>query len=349
MPPTIKASKSQIDVSEEGSTSERRLVFFRLLVFFCLIAAAVVCGVGAYILTYQYEGDLGVTQFESIAGQFETFVKDNLKSKVLALESQGSLMSRACPYASNWPNCTYPMTSYQNVTDPLISITKTRTMSFSVIITPEQAPGLEAHAYNFYASEGYPKAGISSFGKGISATNVTTGKKYHDKHGLIHGKRNIMVPTVEVGDLAHNTAAVMYNTYSDPTRAKALDATMDCFDNGGKVSDCNAITDNLFLIQDPLVFRPAVWIVHAVTPFYNTSLLTGFIRGVYNWDTVFISALPAYVPDVDIVLSGGTSLFTFRLALVATVILIPVYSHECHLMSLTVDFIHFLAESRVVL
>lgn len=312
--PKVLPAFSQLDAAQDAVSSECKLVFFRGLVIICLL---VVCGVGGYAAfsqTYHYEGTLGTSQFRSIADQFETFVRDNLKSKVLALDAQASVIAMTCPYASSWPNCSVRWNSYLNITDPVIRLTKMRTLSYAVLVRPEDVSSFETFAYDFYEREGYGHLGLSPFGKGIYASNATTRTRYHDTQGLQSGKRRVLTPVFQTGEVNryNNKEVIMYNLYSEPARAKALDGAMDCMDSGGAVNDCAYVTDNIVLVQDLVLNRPAVLIIHPVTPQYNTSTLAGFVNAVMNWDTVFLSALPNYISGVDVVLSGGTKTYTFR-------------------------------------
>jgi hypothetical protein len=184
-------------------------------------------------------------------------------------------------------------------------------MVLATMITPAEIRAYEDFAYDFYDSNGYPGLGISSFGKGIAALNKTTGDRFHDTLGLQHGRRDILVPILLSGNLESNLPSLMYNLYSDETRAMNIDNIMDCFEVNESSVDCISVTDNIFLVQDT-VFRPAVLVGYPIAPLYNKTLLTGLTQAVYNWDTVFISALPNYLHALDVVLSGGTKTYTFR-------------------------------------
>ena len=312
--PKILPSSSPSDAALAALASESKLIFFRGLFIVCLL---VVCGVGgyaAYSQTYFYEGTLGTAQFNSIADQFESFVRDNLRTKVLALDAQASIIAMTCPYASMWPNCSVPWNSYLNITDPVVALTKMRTLSYAIIVQPEEVSSFEAFGYDFYDREGYGHLGMSPFGRGIYAFNATTREKYHDTHGVQHGKRHLLTPVLQTGEVNayNNKEVIMYNLYSQPSRAIAIDGAMDCMDAGGSVNDCAYVTDNIVLVQDMVLNRPAVLVIHPVTPRFDPTTLTGFVTAVMNWDDVFLNALPNYVAGVDIVLTGGTKSYTFR-------------------------------------
>lgn len=317
MTPSPPVSKSQLGASPVATSSERRLVFFRALFIVCLLAVCGAGGYAAYSQTYYYEGTLGTSQFKSIADQFETFVHDNLKAKVLALDAQASIIAMTCPHASMWPNCSIPWESYLNISDPVIQLTKMRTLSYAVMVKPEEVSSFEAFAYDFYESEGYGHLGISPFGKGIFALNATTRARYHDTQGIHTGKRQVLIPVLQSGEIdkQNNQGAIMYNIYSEPVRSITIDGMIDCVEAGNSINDCAYVTDNIVLVQDILLNRPAVLILHPVTPRFNKTTLTGYVVAVTNWETVFMHALPNYILGVDVVLSGGTKTYTFRYVL----------------------------------
>jgi hypothetical protein len=181
-----------------------------------------------------------------------------------------------------------------------------------VVLTGEQVGEFEAFAYDFFKEEGYPGIGINSFGKGIWALNETTKTKYHSTVPYAEGHYNILLPLFEVGNLAANQGSVMYNGYSEKTRIQNIDSMLNCFNARNRTAtECSAITDVIFLVQDP-AFNPAVAVMHPVTPLQNSSKVTGVMLSIFNWDTVFSSALPEFSPGLDVVLCGGQEKYTFR-------------------------------------
>lgn len=292
------------------SNESNRLLLFRISVVWCLTAAAVICGYGSYYQVHHYETELQRTGFDLIAVHFRREVTNNLKAKVLTLQAQSSVLSMSCPFTESWPNCTIPMNSYANISDPLIENSNMRTLSFAPIVTADQVDGFEIFAYNFYSSEGYPDLGISSFGKGIFALNKTTGLRYHDKYGYQNGQNKMLVPLLQVGNLAKNDNVAMFNLYSEANRASAIDHIVYSFKASPRKL-CTSVTDVVHLIQDS-TFRPAVLVMHPISPRTNLSALTGFVQSVFSWDTVIMHAIPHYVSSLDIVLSGGANTYTFR-------------------------------------
>jgi hypothetical protein len=270
------------------------------------------CGYGAYYQSYSYETKLQEANFKSLADQFHVRVNENLHSKVLSLSSMANLMSLACPQAENWPNCSVPYDAYQNITAPIIAVAEMKALSFAVVITPEQVGGFEAFAYDLFERDGYPGVGINSFGKGIWALNETTMTKYHSTEPYPEGQYDLLLPVLEVGNLAANRAAVMYNGYTEKKRVQTIDQMLNCFYARNRTAtECSAITDVIFLVQDP-TFNPAVVVMHPVTPLQNSSKVTGFMMSVFNWDTVFSSALPESIHGLDVVLGVTQDKYTFR-------------------------------------
>ncbi|KAJ1433776.1 hypothetical protein B484DRAFT_447076 [Ochromonadaceae sp. CCMP2298] len=292
---------------------EKRLLFIRCLVVLCLVATTIICGYGAFRLTFEFESRLETVQYNSIAKQLQTAIQDNVRSKVLALKSTAALVSMECPTTAHWPNCSVgPLVSYLNITDPIIETINTRTIAFAPIITPAQVSEFEAFAYDFFESNGYPDLGITEDIRGISSVNYSSDDlhRFHDTEGYQEGGHKVLTPVLQIGNLDTNTPAVMFNLYSQAARVSAIDHMIDCFAAGG--TECTSITDIIHLVQDP-VFRPAVLILHPVTPYHDRGNLTGLTYIVQNWDTVFEGVLPDIVKGIDVVLSGGQNKYTFQI------------------------------------
>jgi hypothetical protein len=307
-----KQKPGNVANQKTSMSPEMRLHISRVFVVVCLAVTTTVCGYGAYYQSYGYETKLQEDNFNSLAEQFHMRVNENLHSKVLSLASMANLMSLACPREENWPNCSVPYNVYQNITMPIMSVAKMRALSFGVVVTPEQLDGFEAFAYDFFELEGYPGIGVNSFGKGIWALNETTNTKYHSTEPYAGGQYDILLPLTEVGDVTANRASVMYNTYAEKKRVQNIDYMLNCFYARNRTAtECSAITDVILLVQDA-TFNPAVVVVHPVTPLQNTSKVTGAMMSIFNWDTVFSSALPEFSHGLDVVLCGGSDKYTFR-------------------------------------
>ncbi|KAJ1405445.1 hypothetical protein B484DRAFT_457071, partial [Ochromonadaceae sp. CCMP2298] len=196
------------------------------------------------------------------------------------------------------------------ITDPIIETINTRTIAFAPIITPAQVSEFEAYAYDFFESNDYPDLGYTDGIKGVSSVNTSTDNRFHDTEGYQEGGHKVLTPVLQIGNLEVNQPAVMFNLYSQAARVSAIDHMIDCFAAGG--TECTSITDIIHLVQDP-VFRPAVLILHPVTPYYDKGNLTGLTYIVQNWDTVFETELHQIVKGIAVVLSGGQEEHTFIL------------------------------------
>ncbi|KAJ1391153.1 hypothetical protein B484DRAFT_473445, partial [Ochromonadaceae sp. CCMP2298] len=200
-----------------------------------------------------------------------------------------------CPTTAHWPNCSMgPLVSYLNITDPIIETINARSIAFSLIITAAHVSEFEAFAYDFFESNGYPDLGITEDIRGISSVNYSSEDlhRFHDTEGYQEGGAKVLTPVLQIGNLDTNKPAVMFNLYSQAARVFAIDHMIDCFAAGG--TECTSITDIVHLVQGP-VLRPAVLILHPVTPYHDKGNLTGLTYIVQKWDTVFEGVLPDIV------------------------------------------------------
>jgi hypothetical protein len=165
-------------------------------------------------------------------------------------------------------------------------------------------PSFEAFAYDFFDREGYSHLGNQSFGRGIYSKNGT--EEFHDLDGHSYGRNDILTPVLQIGNLATNTRAVLFNLYSQEKRIDAIDDMIDCFHSGVDRRTCSAITDVIWLVQDP-EFRPAVLVVHPIAPKHNPHNISALVYTVHNWDTIISYSVPSYVTGLDAVLTvaGG--------------------------------------------
>jgi signal transduction histidine kinase len=287
---------------------------FRLVIALGLLVLTGFVGWGSYYAVYYFEDVASNGEFQSLAQQVETSTRHSMVRKILAMTSSSNLLGMVCNDPGHWPNCSLPMKSFFNITDPLIDMGEMRTLGFAPILTPDQVPAFEEFAYKTYEEEGYGNLGISSFGKGISSVNATTGDRYHDTKGpgVNNSKHQILTPVLQIGKIAENSGVVMFNLYSQTTRITAIDAMIDCFSGGGRNAECVSITDIIHLVQDK-EFRPAVLVIHPVTAFDDPDKLVGLYSLVMNWDTVFSNVVPNFVEGIDIVLTGSDKDYTFNI------------------------------------
>ena len=126
------------------------------------------------------------------------------------------------------------------------------------------------------------------------------------------GEHDYLFPIFEAGDLPHNTAAVMFNIYSEQYRVTSIDHSIDCIVNNPQ-DDCTSITDIIHLVQDP-IFRPAGLITLAFKLNESDTDVRGVVYTAINWDTVLSTDRvdSNYASDVDAVLSTGEDEYTFH-------------------------------------
>ena len=291
--------------------SERRMVVLRVLVVGCLFSTAILVGYGSFYVLSFLEAEVYRSQYQSTAAQLENVALRSLKSKVLTLQSFSSNLENACPYESSWPNCTLPLKSYLKMVNPIIEIEKMHTIAHCPVITRDEVSSFEKFAYGFFDREGYSHLGEHSFGRGIYANRARVA--YHDVNGSSLGRNEVLTPVLQIGNLARNAPAVMFNLYSEQRRINAIDDMIDCFHISDDPSQCSSITDVIYLVQDD-EFRPAVLIIHPIAPKYSPESLKGVAYTVHHWDTIISYALPSYVSGLDVVLSveNGPA-YTYRI------------------------------------
>jgi hypothetical protein len=298
---------------KDVSIDKKRINILQAFTIFCLLGCAATYAYGSYAAVYYFEGRLEVEEFNAIANQLDRTTKKSMNKKVLALTSMSNMVAMVCDDPAQWPNCSLPMRSFFNITDPLIEMVEMRAMAFAPVIKPDQVLEFEAFAYKTFEEGGYDDMGISSFGRGVSSVNSSTGTRFHDTDGPhLNNKYQILTPVLQVGNLNENRGVVMFNLYSEKTRIAAIDFMIDCFYAGGRGAECVSITDIIHLVQDE-EFRPAVLVIHPMTAFNNSDKLVGLNYGVLNWDTVFSNIVPKSVSRIDIVLEGGELSYTFQI------------------------------------
>mmetsp|Transcript_42809 Transcript_42809/g.55014 ORF Transcript_42809/g.55014 Transcript_42809/m.55014 type:complete len:1070 (+) Transcript_42809:88-3297(+) len=293
--------------------TESKLFVLRISVLISLVCSTVLFGGLSYIVFYELEGQRLHSQYDSIKGQFAYAIEHEIEDKKNSLVVLSQYLKSEFPNASSWPNVAIPMDTFKKMTDPLIEMGTSRTVSYSPVLKPEDVATYENFTYSFFKEQGYPDLGVSDFGKGVSARNTTTGDRYHDvDSSSAAGSREILVPVHQIGNLDQNGAAIMYNIYSEANRAAALDFVLDCSD----ASDCTAVTDFIYIVQDTY-FRPAALMMHPVFGFdaKGDNVTTGVVVAVFNWDDVLQNSVPTYADGLEATIissSGAESIFQFE-------------------------------------
>lgn len=299
---------------EIDSKDRRRISYLRFLTLVCIIIAAGGLSYASYYTVAYFESRLQNEEFSSLAKQLEASTLKSMHRKVCALRSLSEIFSFSCADPNIWPNCSFPIIPFFNITDPLIEMTELRTLAFAPIVAPDQVPQFEKFAYDTYESNGFPSMGISSFGRGIYSVNTTHGGRYRDTQGpSLNNQHQLLTPVHLAGNLEENRAAIMFNLYSEEFRISAIDFMINCFLAGGRHDECVSITDIIHLVQDPL-FRPAVLILYPIAANLDPDKLVGLDYAVLNWDSILSNILPEFVNGILVVLSGGKTTYTFRIS-----------------------------------
>ena len=277
-----------------------------------VLVGAIVCGYFAYILLYNQEENLLNDQYQSLSSQLQHSEFDAIDAQIQSMKLMEHLFKYPCPDVTNWPNCSIPMRTFDNMTYDLVPLTGTRAIEMTPLLTASQAIGFESYALNYYKSEGYPNLGTTKNGaKGIYAKSG--GIPYHDLTVTpANSKYKILVPVFLIGELKSSTAAALYNLYSDSTRAASINHVLDCsYSTGGS---CGAITDVIQLVQDGSIQTPAALLNYPIRALNQPNIIVGIISTVINWDTTLSNSIPDYVNGLIVVLDSSTHKYTYSIS-----------------------------------
>jgi hypothetical protein len=293
--------------------NHQKILLLRASILLSLLISAVVFGYFSYVVFYRLEGKLLISQYNSIKDQFNFAVDKAINDKKKSMNVLAEYLESEFPNRSSWPYVAVTMKTFQKLSDPLIDMANSRTISFSPILHPTQVDEYENFSYSFFEYQGYPELGVSQFGKGISASNSSTGERYHDVDGSsAKGIHDILVPVFQIGKLDQNSAAVMFNIYSEKNRAGAIDFVLNCTNITG---DCSAVTDFIYIVQDS-TYRPAALMIRPIFTFDGHDyVVVGVVVVVFNWDDVLIGSVPNHVKGMDVEVessSGEKNYFKFE-------------------------------------
>ncbi len=292
----------------KNSREKKRLLLLRICVLLCLAISAVSVGYGSYRVLSKLQASAQKEQYFALARKIESSTISAIDNKhdALLMTAQSSLYF--CPNATMWPNCAIPFQLFDTTALPMHRIATMRSISTAVLVTPTQAPSFESFVASYYQASGFTTVGQ----KGITAVNATNGKRYHDTTGHSgNGEYELLVPVFQIGDLANNAAAVLFNLYSETKRVRCIDFALNCVNSSdwNKVNDtkkvaeaCTSITGVVFLVQDRPKFRPASLTMYPIIP-KNSTEAVAVVSAVHNWDTVLNLAANDRVSGITAVLS----------------------------------------------
>jgi len=151
--------------------SETRLLILRCFVAFCFFGAAALCGSLSYYLIHSIEYSNATKQYSNLALQALKLAELGAVSK----RQGGQLLAKMYAWnvnATSWPNAS--IEGFQDISSTLIEMTTSLTLSMNPIVLPSDVEGFESFAYDFisdHPDEYTPSSGISSFGRGQSASS----------------------------------------------------------------------------------------------------------------------------------------------------------------------------------
>jgi hypothetical protein len=307
---------------KHSEPTERQTFFYRIAVICSLIVTAIVCGVGSYLLLNELEERLVSSQYASFHKNFKASIASDLDSKVISLDIQANFLESKCPDTTSWPNCSISRNSWTAISDNLIDIATTRTVSFSPILNASQLFGFESFARDFYVKESYdaemsiaPTTNYINMRRGVWTSVNGTPQREIDASSA-KGQHDIIVPVFEIGKFSSNKGAIMYNIYSEANRARAIDEVVDCASSSA--TECNSVTDFICIVQNEEC-SPAALLMRPVFPLNDNTTLVGLSVGVFEWSRVLRAATSSHIEGIYIVveslvepITDQPSMYTFQ-------------------------------------
>lgn len=312
--PTPKQANEYISSPEYIERSNRRILFFRILVSLCLVAAAGVCSGFGYTITYHLENRVFNIQYDSIADQLQASISKDIQTRATGAETLANTLSIYCPDADKWPNCSIPIRQYASLTNSLSKISKATTFAFTPLVRREKLRGFEAYAKNFYTNDPSlpPNFGQTPLGTVVWYYNSTFTRQIDGSTSW--GGLHYAAPLFEMSDI--NTYRILmlidlhyYYFYGIP-----MDSILACHEANNSAS-CPPEIAGLSLTSinngaEELDPQSAI-----TQPIYasNPPVLVGFIIVLHRWINIFdASNIPDFV-SMDIILSDGNIDVSFSL------------------------------------
>ena len=221
----------------------------RILFVVCLSCVAVVLGFTANHFLTNAEDDLANSQFESSADRALNEALVITRQKRWSAVTMSSIAAQVLPDAGAFPFVTIP--GFEKLTYNLLKTSSNEDMGFVPFVRPDELAEWEDFIYNYYDTSTDPVfpngTGVSSFGKGVWATNPSLDapdKRYHDKgtktpYGSPY---DILAPITQLNNGPH--PVLLFNLHFEPTRGQSLDRMIACSEeravSGGNLSslDC---------------------------------------------------------------------------------------------------------------
>lgn len=294
--------------------SKLRIVFFRLMVFLCLMAAAALGGYFGFTVSYRLQDKIYHAHYNSITQQLQNLVLKEMENKVTAGKAFATVVGNYCPNDNLWPNCSVEATVYDDLTNSLVKLSKLYNVGLGPLITQKTRAGFEAYAYNFFLHDpSLPKTtGMTPIGKGIWTVNPQKTPPFiHDVYSPI------LLPAFQFTAMRNFPNMVMFNTHTHPIYAHPQDALILCAKSNGNA--CPATITDIMLSQlrtftQPPVFAPASVIFQPIFPVNAPNKMVGIIGVRHDWGTSFDqTSIPNFV-NLDCVINTSTVTLTYKIA-----------------------------------
>ena len=308
----IEPNKSHKKSKKPYFSTESRILIFRIGVGVCLIVAAAVVGYFAYELLYQQETNLLNEQYGSLVSRLQQSETQFINAQVQTIKSFNHYIQSNCPNSTQWPYCTVPLDTFNDMSYDLQPLTSYRSIVMYPVVSAVESISFEKFALKYYESQGHPNLGTSSNGvRGIFVES--NGVPHHNVNVTpANSKYQILVPSFIIGPLNQNEGSALFNIYSDADRAACVNYLIECTSSTGNSEKCYAITDVVKLVQD-VDYRPAAVIYSSLTALDEPNRTIGLTSSIFNWDTTLSNSIPDYVVGFVVVLDSGDHKETFQI------------------------------------
>jgi hypothetical protein len=278
-----------------------------------MLLAGALGGYFAYKLGYDAELATFKSQYYASVSQLQYSVQRGLSAKAGAGALAAAYFASA---GSNFPNASYP--GWNAIAYNLNTVAQVRGIAWLPLVTPAQLPGFEAFA-NATIGVQWANATLQQCGF-VNATDFEAGKATVTRNvqgGLFAGNASVhrpinasaayYFPLIHHAPIHTNEAVIMFDLNSEAVRARTIAQVL--------ATKAAATTDWLRLVQDVSSNQNRIASL-ALTPVIVNDVVVGISNTVFNWDSVLLQALPAFISGIDAVLSSGLSnrTFTMRLA-----------------------------------
>ncbi len=212
-----------------------------------------------------------------------------------------------------FPNVTYP--GFSAFAEAQLQLAVARALSWNPLVPSAQLDGwsayARAHLPELDAPPAFAAAIAASAARGVYERNASAAIVPSDR------SRAFTTPVWQIAPFEGNAAALFYDLHSQLDRQLALDLVL--------ATCAPAVTDIITLTQDRaanvsrasgIVFAPVFDGAPPANASCNASAVVGFTSVVFSWDSFLDASLPAFITEMDAVLSSqrNGATVTFHIA-----------------------------------